>query len=97
MDNLSIEGQFSLHPTSAISDALDEKGINGSLYGVYEQRYGQGRVVGRAMPVKFSKKSSDPNGSNLHNFIYMNFKTYKNKRLLGKNKIDIYFDPISLI
>ena len=41
-----------------------------------------------------SKKSSDPNGSNLHNFIYMNFK---NKKLLGKNKIDIYFDPISLI
>ena len=41
-----------------------------------------------------SKKSSDPNGSNLHNFIYINFK---NKKLLGKNKIDIYFDPISLI
>ena len=41
-----------------------------------------------------SKKSSDPNGSNLHNFIYMNFKS---KKLLGKNKIDIYFDPISLI
>ena len=41
-----------------------------------------------------SKKSSDPNGSNLHNFVYMNFKS---KKLLGKNKIDIYFDPISLI
>ncbi|MFL2814713.1 MAG: RraA family protein [Candidatus Puniceispirillales bacterium] len=61
MEKLSIEGQFSLHPTSAISDALDEKGINGSLHGVFEQRYGQGRVVGRAMPVKFAKKSSDPN------------------------------------
>ena len=41
-----------------------------------------------------SKKSSDPNGSNLHNFVYMNFK---NKKSLGNNKIDIYFDPISLI
>jgi hypothetical protein len=60
MEKLSIEGQFSLHPTSAISDALDEKGINGSLHGVFEQRYGQGRVVGRAMPVKFAKKIFRP-------------------------------------
>ena len=61
MEELSIEAQFAQHPTSAISDALDEIGINGALYGISAQRYGQGRVVGRAMPVRFAEKTADPN------------------------------------
>ncbi len=44
-----------------------------------------------------SKKHFDPNGIYLHNFIDKNFKTFNNKKLLGQNKINIYFDPISLI
>jgi len=44
-----------------------------------------------------SKKQIDPNGIYLHKFIRKNFKNYNNKKLLGQNKINIYFDPISLI
>ena len=44
-----------------------------------------------------SKKYFDPNGISLHNFIDKNFKNFNNKKLLGQNKINIYFDPISLI
>ena len=44
-----------------------------------------------------SKKHIDPNGSLLHNFIRKNFKAFEEKRILGQNKINIYFDPISLI
>ena len=44
-----------------------------------------------------SKKSYDPNGSLIHAFIRRNFKLYENKKLLGQNRINIYFDPISLI
>ena len=44
-----------------------------------------------------SKKSYDPNGSLLHAFIKKNFKIYENKKPLGQNRINIYFDPISLI
>ena len=60
METLSVEAQFSEYPTAAISDALDEKGINGVIAGVSAQRYGQGRIVGRAMPVRFTEKSADP-------------------------------------
>ena len=44
-----------------------------------------------------SKKSYDPNGSLLHAFIRKNFKIYENKKPLGQNRINIYFDPISLL
>ena len=44
-----------------------------------------------------SKKYFDPNGIYLHKFIDKNFKNYNNKKLLGQNKINIYFDPNSLI
>ncbi len=44
-----------------------------------------------------SKKSYDPNGILLHAFIKKNFKTFQNKKPLGQNRINIYFDPISLI
>ena len=43
-----------------ISDALDELYINGAISGVLPQRYDQGRILGRALPVKFNKKTSDP-------------------------------------
>ena len=44
-----------------------------------------------------SKKYFDPNGIYLHKFVDKNFKSCNNKKLLGQNKINIYFDPISLI
>ena len=50
---------FLKHPTSLISDALDELNINGAI-SEYSSRYDQGRIAGRALPVKFNKKSSDP-------------------------------------
>ncbi|MFL9887507.1 RraA family protein [Paraburkholderia agricolaris] len=46
--------------TSELSDALDELGIAGVLPGLSAQRVGQGRIVGRAMPVKLLPKSKDP-------------------------------------
>ena len=60
MNDISIESQFLKFATSMISDALDEIGINGAISGVAAQRYDQGRIVGRALPVKFEKKSGDP-------------------------------------
>ncbi|MFL2819395.1 MAG: RraA family protein [Candidatus Puniceispirillales bacterium] len=60
MSDISIESQFLKFPTSMISDALDEIGINGAVSGISAQRYDQGRVVGRALPVKFEKKDKDP-------------------------------------
>ena len=60
MNQISIESIFLKHPTSLISDALDELNINGAISGVFPQRYDQGRIAGRAFPVKFNRKSSDP-------------------------------------
>jgi regulator of RNase E activity RraA len=60
MTKKSIESLFLKYPTSMISDALDELNINGAISGVSPQRYDQGRISGRALPVKFNKKSSDP-------------------------------------
>ena len=60
MPKISIESHFLKYPTSMISDALDELDINGAISGVLPQRYDQGRISGRALPVKFNKKSSDP-------------------------------------
>ncbi len=59
MNEISIESVFLKHPTSLISDALDELNINGAISGVFHQRYDQGRIAGRALPVKFNKKTSD--------------------------------------
>jgi regulator of RNase E activity RraA len=58
--SLSIATRLAEHPTSAISDALDELGIAGALSGIAAQREGIGRVCGRALPVKFVRKSKDP-------------------------------------
>ena len=60
MTKISSESLFLKYPTSMISDALDEIEINGAISGVFPQRYDQGRISGRALPVKFNKKSSDP-------------------------------------
>ena len=60
MNNISIETQFLKFPTSMISDALDEIGIYGAISGVTAQRHDQGRIAGRALPVKFEKKNKDP-------------------------------------
>ena len=38
------------HPTSAISDALDDLGIAGAFSGIRAMREGIGRVGGRALP-----------------------------------------------
>lgn len=60
MSDVSSETRFLRFPTSAISDALDEKGLNAVVPGVFAQRQGQGRIAGRALPVKLKEKSSDP-------------------------------------
>ena len=57
---LSIATRFAAYPTSAISDALDELGIAGALSGIAAMREGAGRVCGRALPVRFVRKSHDP-------------------------------------
>ncbi|SAL06792.1 4-hydroxy-4-methyl-2-oxoglutarate aldolase [Caballeronia calidae] len=52
--------QLSAFPTSVLSDTLDELGIPGVLPGLFAQRQGQGRAVGRALPVKLLAKKNDP-------------------------------------
>ena len=59
MNNISLETQFLKFPTSMISDALDEIGVMGAISGVSAQRYDQGRIAGRALPVRFKKKIGD--------------------------------------
>ncbi len=56
----SIENLLSQFPTSELSDALDELGISGVIPGLTAQRVGQGRIVGRAMPVHLVSKTGDP-------------------------------------
>ena len=48
------------HPTSVISDALDELRIDGVIPGLEPRRVGQGRIAGRALPVRLQPKSNDP-------------------------------------
>ena len=60
MTKIYSESLFLKYPTSMISDALDEIEINGAMSDVFSQRYDQGKISGRALPVKFNKKSSDP-------------------------------------
>ena len=57
---LSTATRLAGYPTSAISDALDELGIAGALSGIAAQREGLGRVGGRALTVRFVRKSADP-------------------------------------
>ena len=48
------------YPTALASDALDELGIEGVLTDIHPRREGQGRVCGRALPVRFKSKKDDP-------------------------------------
>ena len=57
LDPISLLSRYS---TSIVSDALDELGILGVLPGLIAQRVGQGRIVGRALPVRLEPKSNDP-------------------------------------
>lgn len=57
---LSTATRLAGYPTSSISDALDELGIAGALSGIAAQREGLGRVCGRALTVRFVRKSADP-------------------------------------
>jgi len=52
--------QLSQYSTSIVSDALDELAVLGVLPGIEARRVGQGRVVGRALPVRLQPKSNDP-------------------------------------
>jgi regulator of RNase E activity RraA len=58
LDPISQLLQF---PTSVVSDAMDELGVPCVLPGVSAQRIGQCRTAGRALPVRFDRKSNDPN------------------------------------
>ena len=51
---------LSRYATSVVSDALDELGIAGVVSGVHPQRIGQGRIAGRALPVRLEPKANDP-------------------------------------
>ena len=44
-----------------------------------------------------SLKKVDPNGQKLHQFITNNFRDFQKKFRPGKNRINIHFDPLSLI
>lgn len=44
-----------------------------------------------------SIKTMDPNGQKLHRFIKSNLKNFKKNIRPGKNRINIHFDPLSLI
>ena len=44
-----------------------------------------------------SEKEIDPNAKKLHSFIDLNFKSNEKKFYSKKNRINIHFDPMSLI
>jgi primosomal protein N' (replication factor Y) len=44
-----------------------------------------------------SLKKNDQNGKLLHNFVEENVKSFKSKHLSKKNRVNIHFDPMSLI
>jgi regulator of RNase E activity RraA len=52
--------RLSRYPTSVVSDAIDELGINGVLIGVHAVRGEQPRVAGLALPVRLEPKRNDP-------------------------------------
>ncbi len=56
----SIAGRLAAHPTATVSDALAELGLAGALSGIRAQREGLGRICGSALPVRFVRKSNDP-------------------------------------
>lgn len=56
----TLKARLAPFATSELSDALDEIGVPGVLPGLSAQRIGQGRIVGRALPVSLIPKSKDP-------------------------------------
>lgn len=52
--------RLSQFPTSVVSDAIDELGLNGVIVGVHAVRADQPRIAGRALPVRLQPKSADP-------------------------------------
>ena len=44
-----------------------------------------------------SLKKFDPNGKKLHSFIDKNFQKFSQKNQMGQSRINIHFDPLSLI
>lgn len=60
MSELSIDARLAAYSTATLSDAMDELGIDCVLPGIVPQRQGQGRVVGRALPVYLKPKTADP-------------------------------------
>lgn len=55
----TIAARLSAFATSELSDALDELGVACVIPGLHAQRVGQGRIVGRALPVHLAPKSKD--------------------------------------
>ena len=60
MGEISLEAAFAQHPTACISDAMDELNLYGVMPGLFAARPEQARVAGRALPVRFKRKSDDP-------------------------------------
>jgi len=60
MAEMSTESRFAHFPTAILSDALDELGMAGVLPSLTAMRSGQGRIAGRALPVRFGRKPQDP-------------------------------------
>ena len=52
--------QLCRYPTSVVSDALDELGVQGVVSGIHARRLGQQRIAGRALPVHLAPKGNDP-------------------------------------
>jgi primosomal protein N' len=44
-----------------------------------------------------SQKAIDPNGKKLHSFIKTNFHSFNQKYSNSQSRINIHFDPLSLI
>jgi 4-hydroxy-4-methyl-2-oxoglutarate aldolase len=59
MSTLDAVSRLLQHPTSVVSDALDELRIEGVVPGLEARRVGQGRVAGRALPVRLQRKAND--------------------------------------
>jgi regulator of RNase E activity RraA len=59
MSTLDAVSRLLQHPTSVVSDALDELGIEGVVPGLEARRVGQGRIAGRALPVRLQRKAND--------------------------------------
>jgi regulator of RNase E activity RraA len=59
MSTLDAVSRLLQHPTSVVSDALDELGIEGVVPGLEARRVGQGRIAGRVLPVRLQRKAND--------------------------------------